>query len=280
MTMTRLQYFRYQKLRIGYRTWGDRSKPPLVLLHGFTGTSLGWKSLADVWTSHFWVVAPDLPGHGASKAPPVPEELSVAKTAEALTHLMSFLSAQPWLLLGYSFGGRIACHMMRNTPVELQCVVLESASPGIDDPKERALRRQQDMVLADKIEAHGLDWFIRYWRSLPLFASQATLSEPRRQSLENERRAHSAWGLAQSLRGAGTGTQESLWPALSTIKVPVLMVTGAEDTKYRHIARAMHEALPESQWVSVNGAGHNVHLEKPDQFDQIVSRFFSEQNYL
>ncbi len=277
--MTTIAYFQHEALRIAYRTWGDRTKPPLLLLHGFTGTSLGWEALAQEWASEYWVLAPELPGHGASMAPVMAQDLSVANTADALAHFMVSLSSKPFSLLGYSFGGRIGLHLVRDVPAKIACAILESTSPGIQDPTLRAERRHQDMALADMIEAQGLDWFIPYWQSLPLFKSQTTLSDPLRQMLNRERRTHTARGLAQSLRGAGTGTQESLWTALSTMRVPILIITGAEDSKYRDIGQAMQAALPNSQWVSLNGAGHNVHLERPHAFSQLVSQFLAQHTH-
>lgn len=274
--MTTVQHFLYKELDLAYRTWGDDANPALLLLHGFTGTSLGWKELAQDWASNFWVVAPDLPGHGASRTPSAPADLSVANTAKALCHLMASVSSRPFSLLGYSLGGRIGLHMLHEVPHLVRCAILESTSPGIQDPAERAARRRQDMGLADKIEAEGLDWFISYWESLPLFASQSTLVEPLRQRLRQERHTQTAWGQAQSLRGAGTGTQDSLWSLLPNISIPILLVTGSEDAKYQDIARAMHAVLPDSQWVSVDDAGHNVHLERSHEFAEIVSQFLSQ----
>ena len=226
------------------------------------------------------MVAPDLPGHGASPAPNESEALSAAHTAEALAALMSSLSSRRYDLIGYSFGGRIAYHLLSYHGSQIQSAVLESTSPGIEDPVVREERRRQDEHLAQEIQERGLDWFIPYWNHLPLFASQASLAEPRRQEQDDERRRHHAFGLAQSLRGAGTGTQGSLWSLLPTISIPLLIITGALDAKYSQIGGAMHATSRQSQWVSVEGAGHNVHLERPEEFLRLVSQFLSQSTYI
>ena len=278
--MMMMRRFEYGPLEIGYGTWGDPQNPPLLLLHGFTGSHRSWQESTRDWATQYWVVAPDLPGHGASPAPDKCEELSVAHTAEALAALMASLSSQRYRLVGYSFGGRIACHLLRDHGSQVHCAVLESTSPGINDPVVRAERQRQDERLAQNIKQRGLDWFIPYWNSLPLFASQRSLPAARRKAQDDERRGHQAFGLAQSLYGAGTGTQDSLWPILPTISVPLLIITGALDAKYNQIGGAMHAAFRQSQWVSVKGAGHNVHLERPEEFLRVVSPFLSQSTYI
>lgn len=278
--MIAMERFTYGPLEIRYRTWGNPKHPPLLLLHGFTGSHRNWHAFAQDWAAHYWLVVPDLPGHGASLAPDKPEALSVAKTAEALAALMASLSSSRYGLIGYSFGGRIGCHLLSYHRAQIGCAVLESSSPGIEDPALRAERRRQDTHLAQEIEEKGLEWFIPYWTHLPLFATQADLDTTRRQGQEDERRGHQAFGLAQSLRGAGTGTQASLWSVLPTISIPLLIITGALDAKYNQIGSTMHAAAGQSQWVSVAGAGHNVHLERPEEFFRVVSQFLSESTYI
>jgi 2-succinyl-6-hydroxy-2,4-cyclohexadiene-1-carboxylate synthase len=82
-----------------------------------------------------------------------------------------------------------------------------------------------------------------------------------------------ARGLAQSLRGVGTGVQPSLHAQLPALHIPVLLIAGELDTKFMAIARSMAQALPRSQLRIIPGAGHAVHLERPEDFDALVGDF-------
>lgn len=254
-----------------YRTWGNPDRPALLLLHGFTGSHLSWSGVAPHWAERFWVIAPDLPGHQGTPAPADPIELSLPATSDRLAQLLDHLGLDKTAVIGYSMGGRQALDFSVRHPHRVEALVLESASPGLLSPAERAKRCQADRDLANRIESQGLEWFIAYWNRVPLFDNQS----PAQRRRENRiRRKHLPWGLAQSLRGAGTGQQEPLWDRLGRVNIPVLLVTGSLDRKFCDIAGAMARQLPQCQWVVVDGAGHTGHIEQADQFLRHVDQFF------
>ena len=80
----------------------------------------------------------------------------------------------------------------------------------------------------------------------------------------DDRRRNTAGGLASSLRLAGTGTQEPLWDRLPALTMPVLLVAGALDAKFVAAAERMAGLIPHVTLAVVDGAGHTVHLERPD----------------
>lgn len=80
-------------------------------------------------------------------------------------------------------------------------------------------------------------------------------------------------GLANSLRGVGTGAQPSLWERLPALRIPVLLIAGALDAKFRRTAERMTERLPNARLEIVPDAGHAMHFERPELFDAIVSDF-------
>jgi 2-succinyl-6-hydroxy-2,4-cyclohexadiene-1-carboxylate synthase len=143
----------------------------------------------------------------------------------------------------------------------------------LEDPDEREQRRVSDEALAASIEGEGVPAFIERWENLPLFASQRTLPSECREALHRQRLLNSATGLAQSLRGIGTGVQPSLYARLPTLHIPVLLIAGALDTKFTAIAQRMAHALPQSQLRIVPAAGHTVHLEQPQLFTSLVGDF-------
>jgi 2-succinyl-6-hydroxy-2,4-cyclohexadiene-1-carboxylate synthase len=233
----------------------------LVLLHGFTQTGRSWQPIAHALAGRYRAVAPDLPGHGdfASRRP--------ASFAACDAYLRALTDGRPVTLVGYSMGGRIALHAALSLPLER--LVLIGASPGIADAGERAARAAEDAALAHRIEAIGLEAFVREWSAQPLFAGM-----PRgvAELVEEDRLRNTASGLAAALRGLGTGVMPPLWDRLGSLAVPVDLIAGERDEKFRAVAERMASALPSSRVVVVPGAGHATHLEAPDAVVEVLAR--------
>ena len=268
-------FVQVDSIRPGIEQRGEarKSGPTLVMLHGFTGSAAGWGSHLDTLAAYGRVIAFDLPGHGQSDAPDDPQCYTIEYCEQyILAALRSFgVNQGEAVLLGYSMGGRIALYTAFSG--FFRALVLESASPGLEDPAEREQRRFSDEALAASIERDGVQAFIDRWEKLPLFASQSTLPLEAREALRRQRLNNRASGLAQSLRGVGTGAQPPLHARLPALRMPVLLIAGELDTKFTAIARSMAQALPQSQLCIVPGAGHAVHLEQPEQFDSLVGDF-------
>jgi 2-succinyl-6-hydroxy-2,4-cyclohexadiene-1-carboxylate synthase len=226
--------------------------PPLILLHGFTQTRQSWRRTATALSSRYRVLTPDLPGHGqaADRTP----------SFDAVTaYLRALAPATPFTLAGYSMGGRIALHAAFQ--LDLTRLILIGASPGLQDPEQRARRRRDDERLATKIEAVGVEAFAREWGDLPLFSGQP---DRVRAAAYADRLRNTPHGLAQALRGLGTGTMEPLWDRLPQLRVPVTLITGERDTKFRSLAEQMAERLPNAQHVTIPDTGHAPQLEDPE----------------
>lgn len=249
---------------------------PLVLLHGFTGSSANWDAVTAVLASHFRVIMIDLLGHGRTDSPADPSRYQMKRAAADVTTILQNLisSASPQFnLLGYSMGGRLALYIALHYPHLVRSLILESASPGLATEAERAERRGRDEALADRIEREGIRPFVNFWENLPLWGSQQNLSEAARQTLRQQRLQNNPTGLANSLRGMGTGAQLSLWPRLSELTMPVLLMAGELDQKFVEIGRQMAAQIPLAQLEMAPGAGHTVHLEETAVFTQTVLNF-------
>jgi len=248
--------------------------PPLLLLHGFTGDAATWARRLPALAAHATTVAVDLIGHGASDAPLSAARYSMAHCVADLLALLDALDLGPRVgVLGYSMGARIALHVANAAPERVAALVLESGSPGLATGEERRARRASDAALATAIERDGVEAFVARWERLPLFATQERLPMAAREELRRQRLRNSVTGLANSLRGMGTGAQESLWDRLGVMSVPTLLVAGALDDKFCRIGRAMADAMPRAALAIVPDAGHAVHLERPEAFDRSATHF-------
>jgi len=246
---------------------------PVLMLHGFTGSSETWAPLRDALGDGFATLAVDLPGHGASGAPDNPGRYALGMLAADLARVLDAFGVERATVLGYSLGARAALRFALDHPARVAALVLESVSPGIVDPEERAARRASDAVLADAIEREGVAAFVDLWEQWPLFASQAALTQARRERLRVQRLANRPRGLANSLRGAGAGAEAPVVEQLPTIGAPTLLIAGALDAKYVALGRLMERSMPQARLSVVEGAGHAVHLEQPAAFASLVADF-------
>ena len=242
--------------------WGNG--PPLMLLHGFSGSAANWTQIASAFQDRWQVIAVDLLGHGQTSVPDDPARYRMENAAADLASLIGSLKIGPTHLLGYSMGGRLALFTVLHYPHMIRTLILESASPGLANEAERQVRRISDEALADRIEHDGIPDFVDYWESLSLFATQQYLPPATRSALHAQRLKNNPRGLANSLRGMGTGVQPSLWESLGQITVPTLLLAGALDDKFMAIAQQMVARIPGSAIAVIPDAGHTIHLEQPD----------------
>lgn len=248
---------------------------PLVLLHGFTGTSATWRPFMERWASAFRVIAIDLPGHGKTATPDFP---NMIEFCDELAEILRLFSIKKCHLLGYSMGGRVALSFSKRHPDYLDSLLLESASPGLKTESEREQRRQQDQQLADKIVTEGVPAFVDMWEKLPLFATQTALPRAVQQAVREERLGQTEAGLAKSLREMGTGVQPSWWDQLHALRMPVYLIVGNLDEKFVRINQAMEKTMTQSELVVVHESGHSVHVEQAEKFATIVMEFLYLKN--
>lgn len=241
------------------RPFPDR--PTLLLLHGFTGSPSSWDAIAPTLEHRYRIVRPYLPGHH-----PDDEDCTSFEEASAQVAIVLARLPAPRTLLGYSLGGRLALHTALNYPDVIEHLILESASPGIADDEERASRRRSDAQLAQDIRDRGLEWFVDYWASIPLFASQRRLPASVRAAQRAERLAHHPEGLARSLERMGAGMMQPMWSQLGNLRCPLRLITGELDIRYTGIARHIQSLVPQTAHHIIRDAGHTPHLEQPDLF--------------
>jgi 2-succinyl-6-hydroxy-2,4-cyclohexadiene-1-carboxylate synthase len=255
---------------------GSPRTPEILVLHGFTGAAPSMACIAEPLATWARVARLELVGHGESEAPlalaPYAMDACAAQIAEA-SRALGF--ARPHLL-GYSMGGRAALAAALASPESFAGLVLVGATAGIADPVARAERVEADRALADSIEQGGLERFVDAWMAQALFASQSRLGREALERARKQRLSNRPAALANSLRGMGAGAQTPLYDQLPRHVGPVLLVVGEEDAKFRAIAKALAESLPDARIAVIEGAGHAAHLEAPDRVATVVRAFVGD----
>jgi 2-succinyl-6-hydroxy-2,4-cyclohexadiene-1-carboxylate synthase len=248
---------------------------PLLLLHGFTGSSGTWQSFFERWGAHSTLICPDLPGHGRTTPIPEPERLSMENTVEDLKCILDDFKIEKADVLGYSMGGRVALAFALRFPERVRNLILESSSPGLENPDDRKARRMKDNQLANFIKEDGIEEFVDYWENIPLFSSLQSLSNEITLKVRKERLRNSPEGLASSLVGIGTGVQPSYWNKLEELNCRTLLIAGSKDEKYCKIAKEMAARIKNCRIELVYEAGHAIHVEQSEKFGTIVSGFLT-----
>ncbi len=259
-------------IRLNLIEKGLPDSPAVLFLHGFMGSALDWDKVTTALSDEFHCVAIDLPGHGATAVPDDDELYSMPGAAAAILEKLDEIDVSRCHLVGYSMGGRLALYMAVNCPERFDRIILESASPGLKTSAECLERRKRDLALAARLREIPFDHFLIEWYEQPLFES-IRQDEKRFLSLLKRRFVNNPEGLARSLENMGTGSQPSLWEQLPSISAPMLLIAGEMDDKFIGINAQMAAACQAARPVVVDGAGHNVHLERPDELVAIVRSF-------
>jgi 2-succinyl-6-hydroxy-2,4-cyclohexadiene-1-carboxylate synthase len=142
-----------------------------------------------------------------------------------------------------------------------------SSSPGIEQPAERARRREADAKLAERLEREPFESFIERWSRQPLFAEDPP--NVLALALEDQRR-NDPRSLAVALRRLGTGQMLPLWERLGGLPMPVTLLVGERDVKFYAVAERMHKRLTHGR-LSVLAGGHRLPLENPRGIAQALA---------
>lgn len=289
------------RMRICGMTWTVRVAghgPPVLLLHGFSGSGLSWAGLAGLG-ERFRAIVPDLPGHGgtgwdaapagdddvgaagaaieapATGAPDTRPRASVERTADDLAVIARRLGADRLDAVGYSMGARIALRLAIAHPDLVRRLVLEAPSAGIAGAAARAERAAADAERARLVVGEGIEAFARRWEAEPVLAGEAALPAAPRERQRAIRRANTPLGLASSLVHGGQGAMEPLQDRLAEVAAPTLVIVGAVDPA-RSRAEEVAAGIPAARLAVVPGAGHAPHVERPERFHSLVLDFLTE----
>ncbi len=239
----------------------------IVFLHGFTGTpgSFRWvrEALAPLDVRVF---APVLVGHDGGPQERCTFEAEVERLSREIDE-NGFRGAH---LVGYSLGSRVSLGLLMHDQAQFASATLVGLHAGLESEAARKQRIQADEGWCELLERQGITAFIRAWVTLPLWDSQQSLSDEKLQAQARDRMSHSAAGLACSLRSLGLGQMPAYVDRLHTLKLPVQLVVGELDQKFREVAQRLVRTLPRARLHIAEGAGHNVLLERPDFIAQVL----------
>jgi len=248
--------------KLAWEVDGPPEGLPLVLLHGSPTDRRVWApQMAELASAGYRVVAADLRGHGQSplgEGPSTPEAM-----AQDVLTLADELDLRSFVLGGFSYGGWVAFEVLRQAPARLAGLLLVSTGAQPDTPKERAARpAQAQAVRRDGVNPDG-------YRDRVL-TPETLRSRPEVWAAAREAMASvSAEGRARAIEGMAL--RRDARPLLPGVKVPTLVIVGAEDPVTPPAeAKEIHRLVPGSFLQEVEGASHLVTLEAPGIVSQAI----------
>ena len=240
------------------RTGG--SKPPLVLLHGLSGSGACWTPLARSLECEYDVVMPDARGHGNSSTPL--DGYRHEDYANDVVGLIQELGLPTPALLGHSMGGMTAAIVASQLATAIRGLILA-------DPTFLSPQRQREVYESDVVEQH------RRFLSLDKadVVAQARVRKPHRSSeiveLVTEARLTTrigAWGVL-------TPPNPEYHQLVSTIYAPSLLVIGDDPVVSIETARELENLNPRLRVEQIEDAGHGLPYDRPERFAAVVKSF-------
>jgi pimeloyl-ACP methyl ester carboxylesterase len=249
---------------------------PLILLHGYALNGLMWEFQRAVLSKKYTLVIIDLRGFGKSSCGKC---WSGAFMAEDIKGVIESLNLADVALLGFSMGGPVAVRLALDMPAIITRLILVSSTlPSSGRPKteseimlqERELAALEQRDIAGWIEAIGFRTGSLVGRMFDRNPAIAPLWD---KIIE---RQHRDYLLCMMHGRLGTVSNIDWRSRLPMISQGTLVIAGAEDKRFLDASRHLAVTIPESKLAIIEGAGHMVNLEKPDEFNRAVSGFLSE----
>ncbi len=243
--------------------------PPLVLVHGFLGSTVNFHAVIERLAPHVRAVALDLPGFGyADRSPDV--ELSHTAMAELLCGALDRLGIERATVLGHSMGGTIAMRLAAAHPERVERLILVAA-PAPDEGRHLPLYPLLRPALPVAL-ALALANLPRVRRSLRGLTYEPTfITDERWLAYTRPRRLRGSARALVKLLG-DMRRDAPLDPA--TIGVRTLLLWGEADTVVPlRVAHRLHALMPDARLEVVPQAGHLVLEEQPDVSANAILRF-------
>jgi 2-succinyl-6-hydroxy-2,4-cyclohexadiene-1-carboxylate synthase len=247
---------------------------PLVLVHGFLGSSADWMPVVDAMSRDRCFLLPDLPGHGRSLH--LDDAMYTYEGAAAeLAKTIREMHPKGCAMLGYSLGGRLALGVALQAPDTILRLIVESATAGLRTEEDRRVRKELDAERAAALRDQPLSDFVYTWYRQALFGPLSR--EPGRfEAMKASRSKNHPEELARALEGMSPSRQPNLWERLEELPMPAVFISGEDDIRYSVVARQMAGLCPQGKVVIVPNTGHIVHVEQRKQFIEEINRALEE----
>jgi len=244
-------------VKIHYEVHGQilGDAPALILTHGYSSTSAMWQGQIAALSKQHRLILWDMRGHGQSDYPEDPTAYSEALTVGDIAALLDQVGVRKAIVGGLSLGGYMSLAFYRAHPERVSALLIIDTGPGFKKDDAREVWNKRALDTADRFQREGLD---------------VLKSASRERSTVSHR---DALGLARAARGMLTQRDARVIESLPEIKVPSLVVVGADDTPFLAASDYMAAKIPGARKVVIPAAGHAVNIDQPQAFIEAVVPF-------
>lgn len=229
--------------RIAYNTYGNPTNPPLVIIHGNSGSQKNFKKHVADYQDRYWVITYDDRGHGASTN--TQTKITYVELTADLEELRQHLAIPIWNILGYSDGANVALRFTYQYPTHTRTLVL--SAPNLNF---------LGIILPIRILALFAVWLLTIFRWLPPVRRQL-----RRLKIMFE-------------------TPMLSWQDLETIQQPALIIVGQYDFISSSHTASIANHLPNSQLITLPHRSHLVIFTAPHYFTKLTKQFLNKENHI
>jgi len=235
---------------------------PLVLVHGFLGSSDMWRPQINFFKDNFRVIAPALPGFGNSSA--INSCNSIECMAKAILNLLEKKEIKNYHLLGHSMGGMIVQEMAKIAGEKILKLICYGTGPlgGIPGRFETIDQSREKLKingLEDTAYRIAKTWFIEEEKAKHFYLCEEAGKQTSIEAADNGLVAMKNWSGIENLKN---------------IKNETLIIWGDQDRAYNfNQVETLNDNIPNSDLKIIKDCSHNVHLEKPEEFNAVVEEF-------
>ena len=242
---------------------GDEGKGfPLILIHGFLGSSKMWEPQINFFKNHFRVITPDLPGFGKSNK--AKSHNSIQSIANLLMDCLEEKKIDKFYLLGHSMGGMIVQEMAKEYGNKIIKLICYSTGPrgempgrfeSVDQSRENLKKKGLEITVKNIVKT----WFVRKENAKYFDICIEAGKQTSTKAVDDALIAFKNWNGVDTLKN---------------IKNETLIVWGDQDKSYNlEQIKTLEKSIKKSKLVIFKNCAHNVHLEQPDQFNNAIKNF-------
>jgi pimeloyl-ACP methyl ester carboxylesterase len=248
---------------------------PVVFVHELAGSCRSFDPQVEAFHPRLRCIAFNARGYPPSDVPPSDEAYSQDTAASDIAAVLNGLGIERAHLVGVSMGAASTLQFALKEPQRALSATLVGIGSGSDDP---ALFRRTTQEAVELIETRGMAAFAEKTRRNPnrIRMKDKNPAEFRR-SFE-EISAMSPLGRTNTMRGVQIRrpTLYAHEKRLTSLRVPVLVVVGDEDSGCRKPSEFLERTLPDARLRVIPRTGHAVNLEEPEEFNRLYLEFMDE----
>jgi len=242
--------------RIYYEVHGDG--PAILLTHGYAAESGMWQGQVEALSEKNTLILWDMRGHGQTQTPAEDLAFSEALTTADMAAVLDETGFDSAVIGGLSLGGYMSMAFHVDYSERVKALLIIDTGPGFKNDDARARWNVQANRIADKLAEHG-------------FSGLAGLSPEMKRS-----RHLDSSGLVRAGRKMLTQQTDRVIQSLPSIRVPAMIVVGANDKPYLAGTEYMAAKIETASKYVIPDAGHAVNIDQPALFNDLVISFLSE----